>query len=468
MKKFAIKAVAIAAGALAAGGALAGTVSVTGGTTNFAVEALTATTPVTTPNFVYTMGVGRPIGNGFTIINTPSAGATFGTTAVPVCTVPSHTTLGTAAVSVTVKRASGGECAYDVQVATGAMLVGDTFTWAAQPYGTHPLATAGSTISVSINLKDPGETSQVDNAGPVTAAIASSGRALTLTAAADTATVADVNHTSGPLFGFLPPGGVPTDTATVARADFAIGNNSAPLTTFKMPNGTTNWDFTLHGTSIAVTVAGTFQGMATSGFTATTGLGVAPTVTATAAGTSATYTLLPTNITAGQTNTTVTNSFASALTASLGTSRTFGVSALADVITGADSPLAGSASWWTWSANASQLMTPFFNHNPNYFTRFFFLNTGANPVSFSTQCFTEGGGAVTNGAGGTLAANATTRVPASSACTFPATAPRGAVIFTINAPIQTVKGTFQQISPTGADGVVTPLVRPYTNGQTTE
>lgn len=466
MKKFAIKAVAIAAGALAAGGVLAGTVSVTGGTTNFAVEALTSSTVVTTPNYVYTMGVGRPIGNGFTIINTPSAGSTFGTCVVPTYAQP-VVTAGPPSVSITLKRQSSTECAYDVQVALGATVVGDTFTWTGQTYVTHSLATAGSTVSVSVNLKDPGETSQVDNAGPVTAAIATSGRALTLTAAADTATVANVNHLSGPLFGFLANLTVPADTASVAAANYVIGNNSG-TTTFKMPNGTTNWDFTLHGIGIAVTVAGNFQGMATSGFAASTGVGVAPTVTATAAGSSATYTLLPSNITAGQTNTTATNSFTSAQTASLGTSRVFGVSASANVVTGAAAALAGNASWWTWSANASQLMTPFFNTNVNYITRFFFLNTGAAAVSFSTQCFTEGGNAVTNGAGGTLAANATTNVAASAACTFLPGTPRGAVIFTINAPIQAVKGTFQQISPTGANGVVQPLVRPYTAGATTE
>jgi hypothetical protein len=113
-------------------------------------------------------------------------------------------------------------------------------------------------------------------------------------------------------------------------------------------------------------------------------------------------------------------------------------------------------------------MTPYFNNNVNYITRFFFLNTSASDVSYSVQCFTEGGNTVTNGTGGTLAANATTNVAASSVCTFPAGTPRGAVIFTINAPIQSVKGTFQQISPTGADGVLQPLVRPYTTGATTE
>jgi len=87
MKKFAIKAVALAAGALAAGGVLAGTITVIGGQHNFAVEALSPVAPLTTvtmPDFRYNMGVGRPAGNGFTIINSASSGSTFGTCVIPV------------------------------------------------------------------------------------------------------------------------------------------------------------------------------------------------------------------------------------------------------------------------------------------------------------------------------------------------------------------------------------------------
>lgn len=458
MKKFAIKAVAVATGALAAGCALAGSITVTGGTTKFAVEALTASTAVTTPNFVYTMGVGRPVGNGFTIINTPSAGSTFGA----VCVIPTYT--GASTVSVTLKRFSGAECAYDVQVATLPVAVGNTFTFTGQQYATHSLATSGSSISVSINLKDPGETSQVDNPGPITAAIATSGNALTLTATQDTGTTTDVNNTAGPLFGFLAQN---DDSTSTAIASFSIGNN--PTNLFMLPNGTTPWNFVANGTAINVTIAGNYGGMATNGLTVSPATG--PAVTVAGTGGTRTFTLLPANIFAAPSTNTVSVSFLSSQTVSLGTSRTFGVSAVGDVVTGADDALTGNASWWVWSANASQLMTPYFTTSSRFLTRYFFLNTGVNAVSYSAQCFSETGNAIIYGTAktGTLSAGATTAVNALDVCTFgnPGLT-RGSVIFTISAPIDTVKGSYQAVDPVSLGAQVLPLTRPYNRLNTTE
>lgn len=455
MKKFAIKAVAVATGALAAGCALAGTITVTGGTTKFAVESLTASTVVTTPNFVYTMGVGRPIGNGFTIINTPSSGSTFGT-----CVIPTY--VGPSTVSVTLKRFSGAECAYDVQVFTAAVAAGNTFTFTGQTYATHSLATAGSSISVSINLKDPGETSQVDNPGPITAAIATSGYALTLTAAQDTGTVTDVNHPSGPLFGFLSQN---DDSASTATASFDIGNNTTNL--FMLPNGTTPWNFVANGTAINVTVSGNFGGMATGGLTVSPTTG--PAVAVAGTGGTRTFTLLPANINAAPSTNTVSVSFLSSLSVSLGTSRTFGVAAVGDVITGADDSLTGNANWWVWSANASQLMVPRMTTNTNYLSRFNLLNTGTIPVGYSATCYSEAGNAITYGTAktGTLTANGLTVVNAGDICTF-AGAARGSVIFTISAPINTVKGSYEAVDGKNFAFMITPLVRPYNQNNTTE
>ena len=462
MKKFTLKAITLATASVCGSAAFAGSITSPATAVQYAIEALAAppaaATPIAgVPAIVYTMGVSRTVAQDFTIIYQPTAGSTFGTCPI----APAAFTIGgTGAATVSNKRSSPLECAYEVDVTTATDTT-TTVSIAGLTFATHNLGTAaGNTAGVVVGLWDLGETARIDNNGNLTAIVAQSGNALTLTAAADTGTTTDVNDELGPLFGFVTAN---DDADALARASFSVGNNATGA--FRMPNGLTTWNFALHGTSLNVTVAGNYQGLATSGFLVSA---AGPGVLATVAGGNATFSLLPANFGFGTGTYGVTNTFTSARTASLGTARVFGVSAVGDVVTGADRALAGNSSWWTWSANASQLMTPFFNTNVNYITRFFFLNTSASPVSFSTQCFTEGGNAVTNGAGGTLAANATTRVAASAACTFLPGTPRGAVIFTINAPIQSVKGTFQQISPTGADGVVTPLVRPYTNGLTTE
>jgi hypothetical protein len=268
------------------------------------------------------------------------------------------------------------------------------------------------------------------------------------------------------LFGFVDQN---NDTASTARAIFRIGNNSG-TTRFVLPDGITHWSFSdpdgggprvAGGTAINVTVTGNFGGMATNGLTATADVGANPAVSGT--GGTRTFTLLPANILPEPQNTNVTVGFLSSQTVSLGTSRTFGVSGVGDVVTGADDTLAGNASWWVWGANASQLVSTIFNTNVNYITRFFFLNTGATAVGYSVQCYTEGGNTVTNGAGGTLAANATTNVTASAACTFPPATPRGSAVFTINAPIGAIKGSYQSILPNGESSSVVPLQRPYGN-----
>lgn len=464
MKKFTLKAITLAAASVCGSAAFAGTITAPAtdaAATPYAVESLLATTDVTLPPITYTMGVSRTTAQDFTIIYKPSAGATF--LSCPAGAALVTAVVGTATASN--KRSSSTECAYEVDV-TAATDTTTTLTLTGLVLNDHTLNVSGNTASVVVALWDLGETARIDNSSDLTRRVAISGNALTLTAAQDAFTTADVNHASGPLFGFLADANAPADTASTAAANFVIGNNSG-ATTYRNPTNTADWNFVTDATSIAMTVGGNFTGMATGGFTVTPPLGAAPAVTATAAGTTATFTILPANIAAAPSANTFTASFLSAQTASLGTARTFGISGVGDVIS-ADVTLSGNSSWWVWDANASQLMTPFFNHNVNYITRFFFLNTGAVPVSYTTQCFTEGGNAVTNGVGGTLAANATTNVPASSACTFIPGTPRGAVIFTINAPINRIKGTFQQIAPTGADGVVTPLVRPYNQANTTE
>ena len=462
MKKFTLKAITLATASVCGSAAFAGAITAPV-VVNYAIEALAAppaaATPIAgVPAIVYTMGVSRTVAQDFTIIYQPTAGSTFG--ACPIA--PAAFAIGgTGTATVSNKRSSPLECAYEVDV-TLATDTTTTVSIAGLTFATHNLGTAaGNTAGVVVGLWDLGETARIDNNGNLTAVVAQSGNALTLTAAADTGTTTDVNDEFGPLFGFVSAN---DDADALARASFSVGNNATGA--FRLPNGTTPWDFGLHGTSLNVTVAGNFQGLATNGFLVSA---AGPGVLATVAGGNATFSLLPANFAFGTGTYGVTNTFTSARTASLGTARVFGVSAVGDVVTGADRALAGNSGWWTWSANASQLMTPYFTTSSLFLSRFFFLNESAAAVLYSANCYSETGNAITYGAGrtGTLRAAGQTAVNASSICTFSGNT-RGSIIFTINAPIDAIKGSYQAVDPVSLNNSVTPLTRRYGVGMTTE
>jgi len=475
MKKFPVKAITVALASVCGSAAFAGVITAPTTSTKYAVEALTNTQDISLPAVAIQMGIARTAAQDFTIVVTPSAGAKFTAgscaSAIPVLSLNGA---GTGAATSTVKRASADECAYEVDVTTafsvpsgvvnGVATNGVTLTMTGLVLDSHTLATAGNTAGVTLNLWDLGETARIDTTGPLSATAALSGNALTLTAAADTATKADVNDEQGPLFGFVTIG---DDVDAVAKASFVIGNNSG-ATTWLLPDGATAWDFTANGTAIAVSIAGNFQGAAAAnGVTATTTVGTAPTVTYGASNATATFSIAPTNVTAGQTNTTATVTFTSARTASLGTGRTFGVSAVGDVVTGADVVLAGNGSWWTWGANAIQLSAPWISNDQGpaantVFSRYFFQNLGP-AATYSAACQAEAGKTVTAGAAstGTLVAGQTV-LDALAVCSF-STGARGSVTFTINAPVGNIKGLFKQ-DLNGASSTVVPLERPYAGG----
>lgn len=470
MKKLTANAVVAAIGLVWGTAALAGSITAPASTVKYAVESMTNTTDITLPVVIYRMGVDRTVAQDFTVVIKPSSGATF-TVASCTTAIPTITLGGAAAgvFSATVKRASASECAYEVDVTTGFVRGAGTIdlNFTGLVLDSHTLAAAGNTAGVTVGLWDLGETARIDNSGDLTANTATSGNALTMTAAQDTATIADVNHANGPLFGFLANGTVPADTASVAAANFVVRNNNDGTNTWMLPDGTTPWNFVVDGTSIAVTVTGDFAQLATNGFLAASAVG--PAITATATATTGTFSLVPTNTGVAGTSTNVTVSFTSAQNASMGTARTFGVSAVGDVITGANVSLAGSASWWVWGANASQLMTPYFTTYSAFLSRFFLLNTGTNTVSYSADCFSETSNVITYGAArtGTLSANGLTAVASGDICTFSGNT-RGAIIFTINAPINTVKGNYQQVDPVSLNNTLVPLTRPYNQANTTE
>lgn len=473
MKKFTVKAIAVALASVCGSAAFAGTITAPANdaaATAYAVEGLTNTTDITGPAVVYTMGVARTTAQDFTIIMTPSAGATF---TAGYCAAVVPTVGGAGAGTVTVKRASTTECAYEVDVTT-ATTTATTITFAAPVFDSHTLATAGNNISVSLNLWDLGETARIDNNAAVTRRVAVSAQALSLTATQDTATVANVNAAGGPLFGFVTGGAGVADTATVAKATFTLNNNPNSLV---KPDGTTVWDFANDGSGIAVTVSGTnFTGLAAvNPVTVSTGVGAAPAVTTTAS--SATFTIAPTNVNAAPAATTVQVDMTAAGNTSLGTTRTFGVSAVADVVTGADETLSGNTSWWVWSANAIQLQTAFATVDSNdaggFFRRFIFQNTGT-AATYTATCAPEsadaraqhGGGISTDAVTATSGSRATgwlysgqTVIKASDVCTL-STGARTAVTFTINAPAANIKGVFMS-APNGGTTTVVPLERPY-------
>jgi len=459
MKKFTIKAVAFAIVSVCGSAAFAG--SITGPATDaaatvYAIEGLTNATALRSPAVVYAMGVGRTTVQGFTVIYTP-VGGTF--SALGCSVVPAIA--GTGVATVTIKRQSTTECAYDVAVTTS-MVATDTITWTppAGNIASHTLATAGNAVSIALNLWDTGETARVDNSGALTRRVATSAQALSITATADTATTADVNNASGPLFGFVAGGAGIADTATTAKASFTINNN--PLSTVK-PDGVTVWDFNnaLDGVSAAFTVAGNFTGLRTLIPAAVVGAG-APAVTIT--GSNATFTVLRANVTAAPAATVVELDLTAAGTASLGTARTFGVSGTATVVTGAADTLAGNAAWWTWTANAIQLSTPYMSTDAGtgVLTRFFFQNVGP-AATYTAACQAETGKTVTAGtaASGTLDAGQTV-IDAKNVCSFSAGI-RGSVTFTINAPAANIKGAYN-LGFNGNSSTFVPLERPYAAG----
>jgi len=476
MKKFPVKAITVALASVCGSVAFAGQITAPATTTKYAVESLTNATDITLPAVTYFVGVARTTAQDFTVVVTPSAGAKFvASTCLTAVPVTAAVGAGTGAATANLKRSSADECAYEIDVTTafstpgydanGVPVNGVALTFTGLQLDSHTLATAGNKAGVSLNLWDLGESARIDNSGAVSVDTALSGNALTLTAAADTGTKADVNDEKGPLFGFVTGNG---DVDATADASFVIGNNSG-ATTWKKPDGVTTWNFVADGTSIAVTIAGNFQGEAANGVTVAGFAGTQPTVASAAGNTTATFTVLPANIGAAPSNTTAVVTFTSARTASLGTSRTFGVSAVADVVTGADEALAGSSSWWTWSANAIQLSAPWISTDTvtgAVFSRYFFQNLGpAATYSAVCQAETVSGTPVTVTAGtaatGTLVAG-TTVVAAADVCSF-GSGKRGSVTFTINAPAGNIKGLFKQ-DLNGSSSTIVPLERTYSAG----
>lgn len=463
MKSFTSKALALAAAAACGSAAVAGTVSTT--QRNFAVEAITNTTSVAIPTFVVNIGVGRTTAQDFTVIVAPAGSSTrFNGT----CPVPTDA----AFVTASVKRQSATECAYEIDVVNAANAGQINLSFANMIFSNHSLAAAGTNEVLTINVTDLGETARIDNTSNLTVTVASSARAVSINAVADTATVTNVDDTAGPLFGFVAESNsvavAIADTATVAKASFTVGINSA-LTD---ANGVNVTNAIVN--TVAFTVSGSFDGLVNvAGNTTVAVYGTSSNFTAgtstanpnaALANSTLTFSVTGAQLAAAGTATPVAVSLTTARTQSLGTSRVFGVSAVVNPssLSGASAQsLSGNSSWWTWGANAMELRSAFFNNDntAGNLTRFFFQNTGAS-ASYSATCYGETGVTPTYGTArnGTLVAG-TTAITAADICTFSA-GRRGSITFTINAPAANVKAVYQQAINGAAAGYI-PLERPY-------
>jgi hypothetical protein len=477
MTKFAIKSIAIAVGAVCSGVAFAGSISAPVSPTTYAVEAMTATTPVTLPDVVYTMGVGRPVGNSFTINIMPSAGTTFNA----VCALPTYSGAANPAdIRISQKRVGSTECSYSVEVLGAVnMAVGDTFTFSGLALASHPLASTSASVAISIALKDPGETAYIDNVGTLTKTVAKSVQAVNVYApTTDTCTVTNVNDPLGPLFGFVQD----CDYQYQADAEITLDNNSQGAV---KPDGVTLFDFTAtNGKATIVLTATSLSALSTAageglcvdldwdGNTCEAGEKM------TTSGNVGTLANIPsTAFPPAGNSSSAWVSFDADQTHSLGTSRSFSLSGTVTPGTGVGVPNANvpesftkgwwqttnlNTDFWVWSANAIQLMSPYFSTDPasQVFTRFFFQNVGSTPVTYTATCQTETGVTGTPGtaAAGVLIAGMTT-VNARDVCSF-SSGIRGAVVFTINAPASAIKGTYN-IAINGLSTTFLPLTRPY-------
>ena len=453
MKSFSLKLLAVAAASACGTAAMAGSLAVT--PSKYAVEAITNSSAVTLPAAVLTIGVDRTTAQDFTVVIKPKAGSTFSaascTTAIPVVA-------GTGAATVSVKRASTAECAYEVDVTTAFVNNAANLTFTGLVLASHGLASVGATESISVGVWDLGETARIDNSADLTNTVGQTYQGVTMTATQDTGTVTNVDDTRGPLFGFVAANG---DTVDAAEANFALNINGSLLTNAGV-------QFTNAAlTNVTFTVSGDFDGVSTNfaGQSAVTVNAAAMTVTTAGTGASATASFTASSAQLNATGATNGNVSLKTLgTKSLGTSRTFGIEASVNpALAGVpDMTVTGNASWWVWGANAMELRSAFFNNDTTNgnITRFFFQNTGAD-ASYTATCYSDDAAkTVTYGTAktGTLRTGQTT-LTAADVCTFSA-GQRGAITFTINGPAANVKGVYQQ-AINGVTAGYLALERPY-------
>jgi len=424
----------------------------------YAAEGISASTAVTAPTVVYNMGVGRAISQNFTVI------VDFPAADLLVCGTPPVLT-GSAGFTVTLKRCSAAQVAFDVTV-TAATIPGATLTLTGIVFSATNLNVAGNTITETWSLKDPGETSFIDNVGTVQITVATSLNTITIAnpGAIDTGTTTDVNNANGPLFGFVVQN---DDTAFNAKATLTLNNNTLLA---NKPDNSGPFDFTATAGTASVSISDTagFSGLATNQFCLDVDndavlCEVGEVLAVTGSG-PATLTIPAASFPAVGTSRAAKSTFQATGAVSLGTGRSFSLSGTVNPAVGAQHAFSGAnnSPYWTWTANATVLQSPWMStfNASGYVNRFFLMNTGAVAVGFTATCLVEAGNTSTAGTtSGTIPGNGIVALNASSVCTFSG-ASRGAVQFVINSPAAAIKGTFQQQTPQ-AQVTDKPLQRVY-------
>jgi len=471
MKKFPVKSTAVAASFVCSGVVFAAGL-ITTSSQNIAAEALAAagTTVVTTASANYRLGIDVAASSTFWVKMAPVTGSTLNAgvacTTKPLLKLTGSTLQADGlapAASTTITQGVGDAtgCTWSIYALQSALPASATSIAVVPSFATHSLATVGGTAGISINITDING-QQLDNSSPLAKTVATSVQALSLTATADTATQADVNfvHPTSkaalPLYGFVVAG---DDTATVAKANFTITQN--PVAT--APTGGASYNYGGETNSgIAMTVTGDFTGLATpvlrKGATAVSGV----TVAVATDNKSATFTIPTASIVSSADGLNVfTLDLPSTASQTLGTSRTFGIKGTASPQVGAAVVLTPNASWWTWSANAIQLMSPTFSLDPaaTNISRFIFSNSG-DPATYTSACTGATGVTTTAGtaSGGSLIKGQTV-LKAMDVCSV-GSGMNASVVFTINAPAGGIKGVYEKII-NGSASAYLPLSRPY-------
>ena len=465
------------------GVAQAGTV--TTASTNFALEAVAAATPLTLANVVYNLGVGRSSTQPFTIIYTLTGTSSPVFNVTPALPVAGGGTCAIAGSSLKRGGAGSNQVVFDIVVSGAcATATSDTLTLTAPV-----IRSATATAGITVQLLDTGETACVDNAGTPTTCIVSSSPRAALTAGsgfgapaalaappADTGTITDVNATV-PLAGFVTQTTTVAndkDTATVAKAVLAV---TRTVTGVKDSGGAT--DFSLAAgdlVTLSLSDATGFLGLAASGLCFDTNASAVLNGTTTpcetgevftVSGNAATLASIPGN-SVGFSGVGQTVSYTSNATTSMGTTRTIGVqgSVTPTASGGATRSYVGNAAWWTWTSNGTVLQAPLFQNAAGFISRFALSNTGTSAAAYSVSVITEAGNACTTGTlTGSIPANGLVVIDGNSICTaFVGGSPRGTAIFTVSAPTGNIQGLQQNVSPGPAFAVSSVVMkRPGTN-----
>lgn len=479
MKKKFIKSLAVGTVLMAASAVQAGTLA--NNNVNYAVEALAtsgANSNITASNVEYTMGVNRTEAQEFVIIYTLPTGITFNATpAAPVST-------NALAVTVSLKRGGIGESevVYAVDVtALDQVDVDDIFTLTTGQINAagSVLQTVGGQVTMTVALKDVGETSYVDNTGPISTTLATGARASDFwdTTAGPAAngvaldwdnTTVDANATV-PMAGFLAT--VAGDTATTATAVVQVKNTTAGVA-----NLLNLADYVLVAAdTVTVTITDQdgsgFEGLATNGLCfdldndAVCDAGEIFTIN----GNVATLALAGNNANFGADRNII---YTSDAITPMGVDRKYTIAGTITPsvdTTNVINYTAPGGIWWDWTSNGTILQATYAQAPLGWTCRTVLSNTSSNDATFTIEVIGEPG---SNLAGGTTVEGT---IPADSIWAdeceniFDRSAwtgtgsPRGTVIFTINAPSTSVQGTYQLAHPAGTGLTTVQMVRPNTN-----